>query len=103
MTIELTPPAAQRVLCYAPHNRWVVHGQWDMTIVHGLRHRAADAALSSQPGVARLAADNQRPYEWLGRSLDPKEAREARRWVSSLARDELLDAAYGDWKIAVWV
>jgi hypothetical protein len=121
--------SAPRVLCYAPHNRWVVHGQWDMTIVHGLRHRGADvryvmcdglfsdcdvhweawgkrpadACLSCQAGVAKLAADNQMPYEWLGRSLEPKQAREARRWVSSLGRDELLDAVYGDWPIAIWV
>ncbi len=129
MTADPTLSAAQRVLCYAPHNRWVVHGQWDMTIVHGLRHRGADvryvmcdglfsdcdvhweawgkrpadACLSCQAGVAQLAADNQMPYEWLGRSLDPKEAREARRWVSSLARDELLAAAYGEWRIAEWI
>lgn len=119
-----------RVLCYSPYNRWPVHGQWDMTIAHGLRNRGADvryvmcdglfsdcdvlwaslwgerpadACLQCQAGVARLAADNQMPYEWLGRSLDPKESREARRWVAGLTRDELVEARYGDWRIAEWV
>ena len=31
-----------KVLCYSPHNRWVVHGHWDMTIAHGLRNRGAE-------------------------------------------------------------
>jgi len=118
-----------KVLCYSPHNRWVVHGHWDMTIAHGLKHRGADvryvmcdglfsdcdvywkawedrpadACLRCQAGVAQLAADNQMPYEWLGRSLDPRESREARRWVSSLERDELHDASYGDWQIGEWI
>ena len=118
-----------KVLCYSPHNRWVVHGHWDMTIAHGLRHRGADvryvmcdglfsdcdvywkawedrpadACLQCQAGVARLAADNQTPYEWLGRSLHPREAREARRWVSTLAREELFGASYGHWRIGEWV
>jgi hypothetical protein len=118
-----------KVLCYSPHNRWVVHGHWDMTIAHGLKHRGADvryvmcdglfsdcdvywkawedrpadACLQCQAGTAALAADNQMPYEWLGRSLDPKESREARRWVSSLAREELLGAVYGEWAIAEWI
>jgi hypothetical protein len=120
---------APRVLCYSPSNRWGVHGQWDMTIAHGLRARGADvryvmcdglfsdcdvywasledrpadACIRCQAGVAALAADNQMPYQWLGRHLDPKESREARRWVSSLARDELPEAAYDEWRIAEWV
>jgi hypothetical protein len=118
-----------KVLCYSPHNRWVVHGHWDMTIAHGLKHRGADvryvmcdglfsdcdvywkawedrpadACLQCQAGTAALAAENQMPYEWLGRSLDPKESREARRWVSSLDRGELLDARYGEWRIGAWI
>lgn len=125
----MTETTAPRVLCYAPHNRWVVHGHWDMTIMHGLRlrgaetryvmcdglfsdcdvywqaweQRPADACMRCQAGTAALAADNGMPFEWLGRNLDPKEAREARRWVSSLAREELLDAAYGEWAIGEWV
>jgi hypothetical protein len=126
---NMTPSAAPRVLCYAPSNRWVVHGQWDMTIMHGLRMRGAeiryvmcdglfsdcdvhwaavdprpaDACLRCQAGTATLAADNGMPYEWLGRSLDPEESREARRWVTSLGRDELLGAVYGDWAVAEWI
>jgi hypothetical protein len=118
-----------KVLCYSPHNRWVVHGHWDMTIAHGLKHRGADvryvmcdglfsdcdvywkawedrpadACLKCQAGTAALAAENQMPYEWLGRSLDPKESREARRWVSSLAREDLLDARYGEWRVGAWI
>jgi hypothetical protein len=118
-----------KVLCYSPHNRWEVHGHWDMTIAHGLKHRGADvryvmcdgmfaecdvhwgwqdprtddSCMRCQAGTAALAVDNGMPWEWLGRSLDPKQAREARRWVTSLERDELLTAAYGEWEIAAWV
>lgn len=118
-----------KVLCYSPSNKWVVHGHWDMTIAHGLKHRGADvryvmcdgmfsscdvhwewqdprtadSCMRCQAGTAALAADNGMPWEWLGRSLDPKQAREARRWVTSLMREELLTATYGDWDIAAWV
>jgi hypothetical protein len=118
-----------KVLCYSPSNKWVVHGHWDMTIAHGLKHRGADvryvmcdgmfsacdvhwasqdprtddSCMRCQAGTAALAAENGMPWEWLGRSLDSKQAREARRWVTSLERDQLLSAAYGDWEIAAWV
>jgi hypothetical protein len=118
-----------KVLCYSPNNRWVVHGHWDMTVAHGLRHRGADvryvmcdamfaecdvhwgwqdprtddSCMRCQAGTAALATENGMPWEWLGRSLDPKQAREARRWVTSLEREKLLTAAYGEWAIAAWV
>ena len=92
-----------RVLCYAPYNRWALHGQWEMTILHALRLRGARrrvralrrplqrvrqfwaahnprparACLQCQADVTKLCAELGMDYRWLGRYLDP--ARGARR------------------------
>jgi hypothetical protein len=65
--------------------------------------RPADACMRCMAGTTALAAQNGMPYQFLGRYLDPQEARTARKWVTSLRRDELLSAVYGDWAIAEWV
>jgi hypothetical protein len=118
-----------RVLCYSPYNRWALHGQWEMTILQGLKARGAEvsyvlcdglytdcdvhwaatdprganACSNCQARVAALVASMGMDYHWLGRYLDPAEAREARRWEQSLTRDELASAAYGEWDVARWV
>jgi hypothetical protein len=118
-----------RVLAYAPYNRWALHGQWEMTILHTLRLRGAevryvlcdglfsecdqfwaahnprpaDACLGCQADVTKLCAEMGMDYRWLGRHLTPDEGREARRWAESVATEDLLSATYGKWPIAAWV
>ncbi len=118
-----------RVLAYAPYNRWALHGQWEMTILHTLRLRGAeveyvlcdglfsecdqfwaahnprpaDACLGCQADVTKLCAEMGMDYRWLGRYLAPDEGREALRWAQSLPAEELLSATYGEWQIAAWV
>ena len=118
-----------RVLCYAPYNRWALHGQWEMTILHALRHRGADvhhvlcdglytdcdvfwaateprtarSCTMCQAQVAALSHGLASDYRWLGRYLDPGEQRLARAWADGLDRAELRDAAYGDWAVGDWV
>ena len=123
---SLRPP---RVLAYAPYNRWALHGQWEMTILHTLRLRGAEveyvlcdglysecdqfwaahnprpanACLSCQADVTKLCAEMGMDYRWLGRYLAPDEGREALRWAQAVPAGELLSATYGDWPIASWV
>lgn len=118
-----------RVLAYAPYNRWALHGQWEMTILHTLRLRGAeveyvlcdglfsecdqfwaahnprpaDACLGCQADVTKLCAELGMDYRWLGRYLAPDEGREALRWAHSLPAEELLTATYGAWQLAAWV
>lgn len=119
----------RRVLCYAPYNRWALHGQWEMTILHALRLRGAEvqyvlcdglytdcdqfwAAVAPRPAnacagcqadVTRLVADMGMEYRWLGRYLTIDEGREAARWANSLAAGELLSASFGPWNVGEWV
>lgn len=128
MTSSLTP-RAPRVLCYSPYNRWALHGQWEMTVLHALRNRGAEvhyvlcdglysdcdvfweateprprnACVQCQLEVTNLVWRLGMDFLWLGRYLTPEEPREARRWVQSLATDELVGARYGDWDIADWI
>lgn len=125
--MDVSPPP--RVLCYAPYNRWTLHGQWEMTILQGLKQRGAEveyvlcdglysdcdvfwesttprpanACAICQAGVTRLVADMGMDFRWLGRYLTPGEGRTARAWADALPEHELLTAAYGDWPIADWV
>ncbi|MGH2894675.1 MAG: hypothetical protein ACRDPM_15640 [Solirubrobacteraceae bacterium] len=118
-----------RVLCYAPYNRWALHGKWEMTILHALKLRGAEveyvlcdglftdcdqfweavtprpanACALCQADVTRLVADMGMDYHWLGRYLTIEETREAKRWAGSLAVNELLNAAYGTWRVGAWV
>jgi len=118
-----------RVLCYAPYNRWALHGLWEMTILRALKLRGAqveyvmcdglytdcdlyweavlprpaDACAHCQADVARLAASMGMDYRWLGRYLTTDEAREAKRWAASLAPEELLTATHGEWRVGQWV
>jgi hypothetical protein len=117
------------VLCYAPYNRWALHGQWEMTILQALKHRGAEveyvlcdglytdcdvfwASTAPRPanacgicqaGVARLVTDMGMDFRWLGRHLTTDESRRARFWVDALRADELLGASYGAWPVAAWV
>jgi hypothetical protein len=125
--MDVSPPP--RVLCYAPYNRWTLHGQWEMTILQGLKHRGAEvqyvlcdglysdcdvfwevtsprpanACTSCQADVTRLVADMGMDFRWLGRYLTPAEGRAARAWADALTDDELLTASHGTWPIADWV
>jgi hypothetical protein len=118
-----------RVLCYAPYNRWALHGQWEMTILHALKLRGAaveyvlcdglytdcdqfwnalaprpaNACVACQADVTRLVAEMGMDFRWLGRHLTTDEGREARRWADALADDELADATYGDWPVGEWM
>ena len=118
-----------RVLCYAPYNRWALHGKWEMTILHALKLRGAEvdyvlcdglftdcdqfweavtprpanACVLCQADVTRLVADMGMDFHWLGRYLTIEETREARRWAQSLASHELLSAEYGTWRVGEWV
>lgn len=118
-----------RVLAYAPYNRWALHGQWEMTILHSLRLRGAevqyvlcdglfsecdqfwaahnprpaDACRGCQADVTRLCAEMGMDYRWLGRYLEPGEERTARAWAQAVPADELLTATYDEWPIAAWV
>ncbi|WP_445147919.1 hypothetical protein [Baekduia sp. Peel2402] len=118
-----------RVLCYAPYNRWSLHGRWEMTILQGLQQRGAqveyvlcdglytdcdqfwealaprpaDACRSCQFSVVKLVVEMGMDFHWLGRYLTPDEGREAQRWAASLADAELLDATYGDWPVGEWM
>jgi len=125
----VSPSAPPRVLVYAPYNRWLLHGQWLTTIVHGLRLRGAEthyvlcdglytdcdvfwasteprpehACTRCQAEVTQLLYRMSADFEWLGRYLTLDERREARRWERSLERDQLLTAAYGEWPVAEWI
>jgi hypothetical protein len=118
-----------RVLCYAPYNRWALHGKWEMTILHALKLRGAEveyvlcdglftdcdqfwqavtprpanACTLCQADVTRLVAEMGMDFHWLGRYLTLEETREAKRWAHSLASHELLSATYGTWRVADWV
>jgi hypothetical protein len=118
-----------KVLCYAPYNRWPLHGQWEMTILQGLKQRGADvqyvlcdglysdcdvfwastaprpkdACVICQRDVTRLVADLGMDFHWLGRYLELDHPDTARAWVSSLPAEELATAAYGDYPVASWV
>ena len=125
----MAPSANPRVLCYAPYNRWALHGRWEMTILHGLKLRGADVdyvlcdglysdcdihwdALNPRPANAcgncqleqvKLVTSMGIDFHWLGRYLMPDEAREARRWADALAPEELLGATYGAWAVGAWI
>ena len=122
----MTPP---RVLCYAPYNRWALHGRWEMTILQSLKLRGAEveyvlcdglytdcdqfwgvvaprpdnACTTCQLQVVNLVHQMGMDFHWLGRYLQTDEGREAKRWVDALADDELLTATYGEWDVAEWV
>jgi hypothetical protein len=122
----MTPP---RVLCYAPYNRWALHGRWEMTILQALKLRGADvqyvlcdglytdcdqfwgvvaprpanACTMCQMQVTKLVAEMGMDFHWLGRYLTTDEGREARRWADSLAAGELKTATYGEWRVGEWV
>ena len=117
------------MLCYAPYNRWALHGRWEMTILQSLKLRGAEveyvlcdglytdcdqfwgavaprpqnACSMCQMQVVNLVHQMGMDFHWLGRYLQTDEQREAKRWAESLADEELLSAAYGDWQIAQWV
>jgi hypothetical protein len=121
-------PSAPRVLCYAPYNRWALHGQWEMTILHALKLRGAeveyvlcdglfaecdqfwaahaprpaDACVGCQADVTKLCAELGMDYRWLGRYLTTDEHRAARAWAAAVPIAELLDASYEAWPIASW-
>jgi hypothetical protein len=65
--------------------------------------RPANACALCQADVTRLVADMGMDFHWLGRYLTIEETGEAKRWVRSLAVNELLDAAYGTWRVGAWV
>jgi len=118
-----------RVLCYAPYNRWALHGQWEMTILHALRLRGAEvhyvlcdglytdcdqfwgavaprpahACASCQADVTRLVSQMGMDFRWLGRYLTVEEQREALAWAASLADQDLLSAHFGEWPISEWM
>jgi hypothetical protein len=117
------------VLCYAPYNRWALHGRWEMTILQSLKLRGAEveyvlcdglytdcdqfwgavaprpqnACSMCQMQVVNLVHQMGMDFHWLGRYLQTDEQREAKRWADALADDELLSAAYGEWQIAQWI
>jgi hypothetical protein len=119
----------RKILCYSPYNRWALHGQWEMTILHALRVRGADvryvlcdglysdcdvfwkatdprherACEQCQGEVGGLVEAMGMPHEWLGRYLELDERREARAWVDGLSRDELRAARYGEWDVGEWI
>ncbi|MGH3265471.1 MAG: hypothetical protein ACRDNS_26150 [Trebonia sp.] len=118
-----------RVLCYAPYNRWALHGKWEMTVLQALRLRGAsvdyvlcdglytdcdlfwqaveprpaNACVLCQADVTRLVAEMGMDFHWLGRYLTIEETAEAKAWAQSLAAEDLLTATYGDWTIGEWV
>ena len=118
----------QRVLCFAPYNRWQLHGVWEMTILHGLRLRGAEvkhvfcdvafsdcdihwkatnprtplSCLQCQASVAELASQLASPYEWVSQHIRPEEKRKAYDWVRSLERDSLPNAEFDGRPIAEW-
>jgi hypothetical protein len=117
------------VLCYAPYNRWALHGRWEMTILQSLKLRGAEveyvlcdglytdcdqfwgavaprpqnACSMCQMQVVNLVHQMGMDFHWLGRYLQTDEQREAKRWADALADEELLSAAYGEWQIAQWI
>ncbi|MGO9971708.1 MAG: hypothetical protein ACLP01_02520 [Solirubrobacteraceae bacterium] len=119
----------RRVLCYAPYNRWALHGMWEMTILNAAKLRGAEvryvlcdglysdcdqfwlshsprpqnACALCQAQVTQLVAGMHMDFQWLGRYLTTDESREAERWARSLTANELWDATYGDWQVAGWV
>lgn len=118
-----------KVLCYMPYNRWALHGQWEMTILHSLRLRGAEVSyvlcdgLYSDCDVHWAATDPRTPgacercqaqvtslvagmgmeFRWLGRWLDPQDARDARAWAAALPLGELLDARFDDHPLGEWI
>jgi hypothetical protein len=123
---RVAPP---RVLCYAPYNRWALHGRWEMTILQALKLRGADVeyvlcdglysdcdmfweATAPRPAnacgicqadVTKLVAEMGMDFRWLGRHLTTAEQRLARAWAQQLPVEELLSATYGDWPVAAWM
>jgi hypothetical protein len=128
--VSIGPPLEHaRVLCYAPYNKWALHGQWEMTILHALKLRGADvryvlcdglysdcdvywqsteprppnACQLCQGAVVSLVEQLGMEHEWLGANLLPEERVAARDWAAGLAPDELRHATYGDWAIGDWI
>jgi hypothetical protein len=117
------------VLCYAPYNRWALHGRWEMTILQSLKLRGAEveyilcdglytdcdqfwgavaprpqnACSMCQTQVVNLVHQMGMDFHWLGRYLNTDEQREAKRWADAIADEDLLSAAYGEWTIGEWV
>jgi hypothetical protein len=117
------------VLCYAPYNRWALHGLWEMTILRALKLRGAEveyvlcdglytdcdqfwgaieprpanACVACQASVINLVSQMGMDFVWLGRYLTTDEGREAKRWADSLAPEELLRATYGSWEVGEWI
>ncbi len=112
--------SAPKILCYAPYNKWALHGQWEMTILHAARQRGAEVryvlcdglysdcdvyweATEPRPAnacelcrfhVTHLVKQLGMEHEWLGRNLLPEERAEAHAWVDGLATGELRHAGY---------
>ncbi len=121
--------AHSRILCYAPYNRWALHGLWEMTILQALKLRGADIqyvlcdglysdcdqfwmAIAPRPAhactlcqaqVTKLVSEMGMDFAWLGRYLTLEESRQARHWAQSLTTAELMSATYGDWRVGEWV
>jgi hypothetical protein len=117
------------VLCYAPYNRWALHGMWEMTILRALQLRGAEveyvlcdglytdcdqfwgaieprpagACVTCQTSVINLVSQMGMDFVWLGRYLTTDEGREAKRWAASLPPEELLRATYGSWEVGEWI
>lgn len=118
-----------RVLCFSPYTYWELHGQWEVSFLHGARARGADvtyvlcdgvmsecdlfwaatlpryplSCLDCQGRVAGLMSGLRMPYRWLGRWTMPEDRAAAESWVASLGPSDLLSAVHGDWALGAWV
>ena len=118
-----------RILCYAPYNRWALHGKWEMTILQAAMLRGAEVDYVACDGLftdcdqfwaateprharsctecqamqAKLIHEMGMDYTWLGRYLQLEERDAARDWARAVPFDELETATYGDFEVAEWI
>jgi hypothetical protein len=126
---QASPSRAPRVLCWMPYGQWALHGQHEMTILHGaqrqgaeiryvmcdgafracdmhwevVRPRTATSCAECRHLQSRYASGLRMPHEWISAHLTSEERETASSWAVSLPTDALLGARYADLEIGAWV
>ena len=117
-----------RVLFFSPYARWHYHTTLEVTWAHALRQRGAEtkfvlcnevlptcdifranlnprrgtSCLECQAGTTNHLSQMNMPFEWLGDYL-PREVRsQARKWVQTLPKADLLQAEWEGLPVGEW-
>ncbi len=121
------PRESQRVLCFSPYAMWGIHSTWEITVLRALERRGCETRLvfcdaaspmcdlfwerNERPFDRCLVCQNRttlharimrHPFEWLSRSLEPREREEATRWAASLPEDGLRSAEFRGKPLGSW-